>query len=370
MASCCMMLIFVQMFALMFVTGFCWESSVGNNDSDTSGSDEELDPTLVVLSEVIAAALFLFSLVLGALDYRWAPTDRKLAPTCQNPQGCGDLLLAVIFLPLKLMFAMFISCEVMASMVDSLTKFVVYIFLLGCATLLMCTLCLPVTWYCSPTWHEVRQQYKQEKKEINNNKMTYICDNFCNFLFCMLCTPCKLLFPTVFVTTVKALSLVVFADIFFGIAIWLYALFRIVLSACTYKVLTVKGWLQEIKDVMEIRRRVMALDYPVLELEGQNEKNDDFGDVKEVTQETGKKKAIAAASDTAAKNEIIQDVGDSLSACGLFSSLITICWAVLEDAAFCFLLQFAAAGFAVYIAEKVLEKTRLEQSNISQIAEP
>jgi len=43
---------------------------------------------------------------------------------------------------------------------------------------------------------------------------------------------------------------------------------------------------------------------------------------------------------------------------------------VLEDAAFCFLLQFAAAGFAVYIAEKVLEKTRLEQSNISQIAEP
>mmetsp|Transcript_94465 Transcript_94465/g.166769 ORF Transcript_94465/g.166769 Transcript_94465/m.166769 type:complete len:158 (-) Transcript_94465:590-1063(-) len=157
------------------------------------------------------------------------------------------------------MFAMFISCEVMASMVDSLTKFVVYIFLLGCAALLMCTLCLPVTWYCSPTWHEVRQQY-------NNNKMTYICDNFCNFLFCMLCSPCKLLFPTVFVTTVKALSLVVFADIFFGIAIWLYALFRIVLSACTYKVLTVKGWLQEIKDVMEIRRRVMALDYPVLEL--------------------------------------------------------------------------------------------------------
>mmetsp|Transcript_65918 Transcript_65918/g.115330 ORF Transcript_65918/g.115330 Transcript_65918/m.115330 type:complete len:103 (-) Transcript_65918:1081-1389(-) len=73
MASRCMMLIFVQMFALMFVTGFCWESSVGNNDSDTSGSDEELDPTLVVLSEVIAVALFLFGLILGALDYRWAP---------------------------------------------------------------------------------------------------------------------------------------------------------------------------------------------------------------------------------------------------------------------------------------------------------
>jgi hypothetical protein len=58
---------------------------------------------------------------------------------------------------------------------------------------------------------------------------------------CMLLAPCKLFIPWVFVTTGKSLCVVVFAEILFGMAAWCYVLFRIALSAWTYKLLTVKG---------------------------------------------------------------------------------------------------------------------------------
>merc|ERR1711988_450381 len=102
-------------------------------------------------------------------------------------------------------------------------------------------------------------------------KKDYVQNNFGKFVKCMLLAPCKLFIPSFFVATGKSLFVVVFAEIFFGMSVWCYVLFRVFLSACTYKLFTVKGWLQEIKNCMEIKKRVMALDYPRFNPDGEEQ---------------------------------------------------------------------------------------------------
>ena len=51
--------------------------------------EEQSWGTEQIIGAVVLAALFVFGLVLGILDYRWAPADNKLSPRCQKPEGCA-----------------------------------------------------------------------------------------------------------------------------------------------------------------------------------------------------------------------------------------------------------------------------------------
>jgi hypothetical protein len=311
--------------------------------------------TETIIGAAVTAVLFVLGLVLGVLDYCWAPQDNKLAPRCQKPDGWGDFLLAVIGFPIKLFFVVVVMEPVLASIMDDAISFVYHLFLLGCASVLMSTLCLPVTLWYSPTLKEIRQKYTHEKKEINVSKMNYVKSNFTKFLKCIFFAPCKLFIPWVFVATGKALFVVVFAEILFGMSTWCYVLFRVGLSACTYKLFTVKGWLQEIKDCMEIKKRVMALDYPRFNPpEAQQEQDGGAGAVAGKAAMAVKDAGVAGATDKASSLVI-------LGWCP-FMSLITVSFSIFcdlfADFAFGFLLQFVLVGFAIYIAEKVLEERK------------
>merc|ERR1711907_778454 len=313
---------------------------------------------------IVAAALLLLGLVLGVLDYCWAPPENKLAPRCQKPEGWGDFLLAVIGFPLKLFFVIVVMEPVLASIMDDAVSFVYHLFLLGCASALMSTLCLPVTLWYSPTLKDVRRQYTHEKKEINASKKDYVKANFFKFAKCMFLAPCKLFIPWVFVATGKALFIVVFAEILFGMSAWCYVLFRIALSACTYKLLTVKGWLQEIKDCMEIKKRVMALDYPCFNPDEEIQHNGNAGSVASKAGTAGKDAGVAGAADKASQLAIV--------AWCPFMSLVTVSFTIfcdfLADFAFGFLLQFVIVGFAIYIAEKVLQARKEDNSSKEPIS--
>jgi len=324
-----------------------------NIDRNMRDCEEEEVPwnTERIIGTIVAAALLLLGLVLGVLDYCWAPPENKLAPRCQKPEGWGDFLLAVIGFPLKLFFVIVVMEPVLAAIMDDAVSFVYHLFLLGCASMLMSTLCLPVTLWYSPTLKQIRQQYTQEKKEINASKKDYVKNNFTKFVKCIFLAPCKLFIPWVFVATGKALFVVVFAEILFGMSTWCYVLFRVGLSACTYKLLTVKGWLQEIKDCMEIKKRVMALDYPCFTRKGQEHNDGGAGAVAGKAAMAGKDAGVAGAQDKASQLAIV-------GWCP-FMSLITVSFSIFcdlfADFAFGFLLQFVLVGFAIYIAEKVLE---------------
>jgi large-conductance mechanosensitive channel len=306
--------------------------------------------------------------VLGVLDYCWAPADNKLSPRCQKPEGWGDFLLAVIGFPIKIFFVVVVIEPVMASIADDAVSFVYHLFLLGCAGAFMSTLCLPVTLWYSPTLKEVRQQYTQEKKEINASKKDYVKANFFKFAKCMFFAPCKLFIPWVFVATGKSLAVVVFAEILFGMSAWCYVLFRVALSACTYKLLTVKGWIQEIKDCIEIKKRVMALDYPCFNPDSQGQHDGDATGVAAKAARAGKDAGVAGATDKASQMAIV-------GWCP-FWSLITISFSVFCDLfaefVFSFLLQFVVAGFAIFIAEKTLQarKENKESTGKSSAKEP
>jgi hypothetical protein len=305
----------------------------------------------MILGAVVFGALSLFGLVLGILDYRWAPENNKLAPRCQKPDGWGDFLLAIIGFPLKFLFVCVVIEPIMGSIADDAVSFVLHLALLGFVGGFMATLCLPVTLWYTPTFKEVRQQYTHEKKEINASKKDYVRNNFVKFMKCMLLAPCKLFIPWVFVTTGKSLCVVVFAEILFGMAAWCYVLFRIALSAWTYKLLTVKGWLQEIKDVIEIKKRIMALDYPCFNPEGEQQHNGSAGDVAMKAGIAARDASVAGATDKASQLAIV-------GWCPV-ASLVTISFSVFcdlfADFVFSFLLQFVVVGFAIYIAEKVLQ---------------
>merc|ERR1712178_64648 len=103
----------------------------------------------------------------------------------------------------------------------------------------------------------------------------------------------------------QVIVLVVFAEILFGMAAWCYVLFRIALSAWTYKLLTVKGWLQEIKDVIEIKKRIMALDYPCFNPEGEQQHNGSAGDVAMKAGIAAKDASVAVAADKASQLAIV-----------------------------------------------------------------
>jgi hypothetical protein len=257
---------------------------------------------------------------------------------------------------------------VMASIADDAVSFVYHLFLLGVAGALMSTLCLPVTLWYSPTLKEVRQQYTHEKKEINASKKDYVKANFFKFAKCMFFAPCKLFIPWVFVATGKSLAVVVFAEILFGMSAWCYVLFRVALSACTYKLFTVKGWLQEIKDCIEIKKRVMALDYPCFNPDSQGQHDGDATGVAAKAARAGKDAGVAGATDKASQMAIV-------GWCP-FWSLITISFSVFCDLfaefVFSFLLQFVVAGFAIYIAEKTLQarKENKESAGKSSAKEP
>jgi len=327
--------------------------------------EEQSWGTEQIIGAVVLAALFVFGLVLGVLDYRWAPADNKLAPGCQKPDGCGDFLLAVIGFPIKLFFVIVVIEPVMAAIMDDAVSFVYHLVLLGGVGALMSTLCLPVTLWYSPPLKEIRQQFTHEKKAINESKKEYVKENFGRFVKCMFLAPCKLFIPWVFVATGKALFIVVFAEILFGMSAWCYVLFRIALSACTYKLLTVKGWLQEIKDCMEIKKRVMALDYPCFNPDGEVQHNRDASGVAGKAAMAGKDAGVAGATDKASQLAIV--------AWCPFMSLITVSFSIFcdffVDFAFGFLLQFVLVGFAIYIAEKVLQ-ARKDKDNSSESKAP
>jgi len=326
-----------------------------NIDRNLRDCEEEEDDgqwtTERILGAVVLLALFIFGLVLGVLDYCWAPADNKLAPGCQKPEGCGDFLLAVVGFPIKLFFVIVVIEPVAAAIMDDAVSFVYHLVLLGCVGALMSTVCLPVTLWYSPPLKEIRQQFTHEKKAINESKKDYVKENFVRFVKCMFLAPCKLFIPWVFVATGKALFIVVFAEILFGMSAWCYVLFRIALSACTYKLLTVKGWLQEIKDCMEIKKRVMALDYPCFNPDGEVQHNGDAGGVAVKAAKACKDAGVAGAADKASQLAVV--------AWCPFMSLVTVSFSIfcdfLADFAFGFLLQFVIVGFAIYIAEKVLQ---------------
>merc|ERR1719158_243279 len=109
---------------------------------------------------------------------------------------------------------------------------------------------------------EVVQQFRDEKLEIANGKCTYVKTNFRQFVlgFCKL--PCLLCRPQRFVTVGKALAVLVFVEMLGGMCLYLYILIRTLVSGYTYKLFTFKGWADEVIDIMKIKRRVLALDYP------------------------------------------------------------------------------------------------------------
>jgi hypothetical protein len=113
----------------------------------------------------------------------------------------------------------------------------------------------------------------------------------------------------------------------------------------------VKGWLQEIKDCMEIKKRVMALDYPCFNPDAEVQHNGDAGGVAAKAAMAGKDAGAAGAADKASQLAIV--------AWCPFMSLITVSFSIFcdfaVDFAFGFLLQFVLVGFAIYIAEKVLQ---------------
>merc|ERR1712178_359490 len=118
----------------------------------------------MILGAAVFGALSLFGLVLGILDYRWAPENNKLAPRCQKPEGWGDFLLAIIGFPLKFLFVCVVIEPIMGSIADDAVSFVLHLMLLGFVGGFMATLCLPVTLWYTPTINarEEGDQCKQE----------------------------------------------------------------------------------------------------------------------------------------------------------------------------------------------------------------
>merc|ERR1712054_547822 len=159
--------------------------------------------------------------------------------------------------------------------------------------------------------------------------------------------------------TGKALFVVVFAEIFFGMAGWLYVLFRIILSAFTYKLFTAKGWLREVKMLFEIKKRIMALDYPRFNPDGDHAKGG-YGDVAGKAGTAGRDAGTAGAQD-AASSMVFEGFCPIVS---LFTVSFTIFCDFFADFAFGFFLQFLVVGFAIYIAEQALE-TKKASGNVS-----
>merc|ERR1712070_68774 len=130
--------------------------------------------------------------------------------------------------------------------------------------------------------------------------------------------------------------------------------------------LTVKGWLQEIKNCMEIKKRVMALDYPCFNPDGEVQHNRDASGVAGKAAMAGKDAGVAGATDKASQLAIV-------GWCP-FMSLITVSFSIFcdlfADFAFGFLLQFVLVGFAIYIAEKALEARKENNSGSKEPISP
>merc|ERR1712046_231695 len=97
-------------------------------------------------------------------------------------------------------------------------------------------------------------------------------------------------------------------------------------------------------------KRIMALDYPCFNPEGEQQHNGSAADVAMKAGTAAKDASVAVAADKASQLAIV-------GWCPV-ASLVTISFSVFcdlfADFVFGFLLQFVVVGFAIYIAEKVL----------------
>merc|ERR1711988_130191 len=138
----------------------------------------------------------------------------------------------------------------------------------------------------------------------------------------------------------------------------------IILSAFTYKLFTAKGWLREVKMLFEIKKRIMALDYPRFNPDGDHAKGG-YGDVAGKAGAAGKDAGVAGAQD-AASSTVIEGFCPVAS---LFTVSFSIFCDFFADFAFGFFLQFLIVGFAIYIAEQALEAGKAAGNASSQPAD-
>lgn len=316
--------------------------------STTTTPEPESSTMHMVLGGMFSAILLIGSVAVAVLDYRWAPAEEKLGPKCQKPVSLVDFLLAVMGLFFKGVFIFLVCPPAFANLLEDVGSFAFHLAMLCMWMVPMCTVCLPVTVWCSPTVKDVTDQFRLEKASMAEGKLQYVKKNAGRFLCTLLLSPIKLLWPPTFVTTGKALAVLVVVEGFFAMCAWGYALGRVIFSAYTYKMFTFYGWVQEIAIAFHIKKRVLALDYPRFK----ESESKESGKVSNEGQKTMTKEALGGASN------IVPVLG------GFFMCLSFVAPLALDifaDVAFSGFLQFLLMAIAVILAEQAL-KTRQEKS--------
>lgn len=150
----------------------------------------------------------------------------------------------------------------------------------------------------------------------------------------------------------------------------LYIFIRTLVSGYTYKLFTFQGWADEMVNIMKIKRRVLALDYPRFWTEEQlaereakkaaeeQEAKEEVKDLKEM----GKDGAKDIAKDQAVAEAVKRLPVFAWPVFGQFTSFVCeFSFELFGDFAFGFIVQLFAIGFAILMAEKALEKHNAKQ---------
>jgi len=222
----------------------------------------------MIVTVSILSFLLVLGLVIGYYDQKWAPEGEKLPPRFQGPDGVLDACAALtIGLCIKFFFTVFIIGPVIAIITDEIVSFMFHLFLLGMSGMVLITVYGPICWLLgwskkAPTFKETMKQFRVTQMEMLKSKMQYMMDNWRLIIKSLLSAFLLPFQPLRFCVFGKALTIAVFVMILSSMGLWCLVLFRISLSAFTYKLFTLKGWVQEIKDVLTIKKRVLAMDYP------------------------------------------------------------------------------------------------------------